>query len=454
MEYKYYLSVATIFKDESHIMKEWIEHYLDEGVEHFYMINHNSTDDYLDIINEYQDKITLMNETRDLFIGNNFRHDNIFQYKEETKWIITVDLDEFAYSKNGFAKISDYLKSLSDEISQVSCPWKMFGSCDFLMQPLSVIQNFVERQECLGQGFCVKSIVRTDKLLYLDTHTSHISEGKNIISDGTVKDRPINTIDELTEKIINNCYIVVNHYVVQSWNWFKYLKMNRTDVMKNKIVPKTIEYFNSFNHKDLVDYELMLKKFGFPISFDYKLYSNYSDLNHLRNFELLRHYKYHGIKEGRIATELTKRMIDKIILMEGSFLLPNINFLEIPSQSLFKRIIGINSGEYNFIKHLIEIEKCLFPGGYYLFIVNKRYDDPIDKSIYNPRDRKATCEHLIRDYFLNTSRNVSFNKEFLEIQINSLIDFTNLTVLQFYYFEGDCAVLFKTKRLKYNTKFL
>ena len=40
----YKLSVGTIFKNEEHIIKEWIEHYLYHGVEHFYLIDDNSDD--------------------------------------------------------------------------------------------------------------------------------------------------------------------------------------------------------------------------------------------------------------------------------------------------------------------------------------------------------------------------------------------------------------------------
>ena len=36
---KYYLSVLAIFKNEKHIMKEWLLHHMKEGVEHFYLID-------------------------------------------------------------------------------------------------------------------------------------------------------------------------------------------------------------------------------------------------------------------------------------------------------------------------------------------------------------------------------------------------------------------------------
>ena len=40
----HYLSIGAIFKNEEMVIKEWIDHHLFHGVEHFYLINDNSTD--------------------------------------------------------------------------------------------------------------------------------------------------------------------------------------------------------------------------------------------------------------------------------------------------------------------------------------------------------------------------------------------------------------------------
>ena len=50
---KYTLSVVSIFKNESHIRQEWIEHYLTEGVEHFYLIDNGSSDQYQIVLEPY-----------------------------------------------------------------------------------------------------------------------------------------------------------------------------------------------------------------------------------------------------------------------------------------------------------------------------------------------------------------------------------------------------------------
>jgi len=38
------LGIGAVFKNESHIMIEWIEHYLSHGVDTIYLINDESTD--------------------------------------------------------------------------------------------------------------------------------------------------------------------------------------------------------------------------------------------------------------------------------------------------------------------------------------------------------------------------------------------------------------------------
>ena len=59
----YRISVIAMFKNESMIIKDWIEHYLREGVEHFYLIDNGSTDYYYEKIKMYEKYFTLTKES-------------------------------------------------------------------------------------------------------------------------------------------------------------------------------------------------------------------------------------------------------------------------------------------------------------------------------------------------------------------------------------------------------
>lgn len=46
----------AIFKNETMNLKMWLDHYLWQGVEHFYLIDNGSTDNPMTILQEYIDK--------------------------------------------------------------------------------------------------------------------------------------------------------------------------------------------------------------------------------------------------------------------------------------------------------------------------------------------------------------------------------------------------------------
>ena len=52
----YKLSIGALFKNESHSIKEWLEHYLYQGVEHFYLVDDDSTDNTREILKPYVEK--------------------------------------------------------------------------------------------------------------------------------------------------------------------------------------------------------------------------------------------------------------------------------------------------------------------------------------------------------------------------------------------------------------
>ena len=50
---KYYLSIASVFKNESWGLKEWLEHYRFHGVDHVYLVNDFSDDNYISILKPF-----------------------------------------------------------------------------------------------------------------------------------------------------------------------------------------------------------------------------------------------------------------------------------------------------------------------------------------------------------------------------------------------------------------
>lgn len=125
--YKYKVSICAIFKDEADYIKEWIEYHKIVGVEHFYLYNNNSSDNYLEILKSYIDNgnVTLNDWPMKQGQMQAYQHwaDN---YKNESKWVGFIDLDEFVVPNNA-NNIYDFLKDFKNR-PVVVIYWRYFGS--------------------------------------------------------------------------------------------------------------------------------------------------------------------------------------------------------------------------------------------------------------------------------------------------------------------------------------
>ena len=142
--------VVAIYKNESEGMNEWLTHYVNEGCEKFYLIDNGSTDDCQQVLQKYKDMICLVHDPTkhaQAQLYNTHFLDKIHKHK----WVVLCDLDEFIYSRRQYKTIKSYLESLDNNISEISIPWKMFGSNGFntidLKEPASVIKNFTKRTD-------------------------------------------------------------------------------------------------------------------------------------------------------------------------------------------------------------------------------------------------------------------------------------------------------------------
>lgn len=131
---KYYLCVTAIFRDEARFLKEWIEYYLMMGVEHFYLTNHLSKDNYMEVLQPYIDRglVTLREETEEkkseqhrFDIQNRAYFEAMDYGVQHIEWLLIVDTDEFLvpYEK---ATIADFLRDYED-CAAVAFHWKNFG---------------------------------------------------------------------------------------------------------------------------------------------------------------------------------------------------------------------------------------------------------------------------------------------------------------------------------------
>jgi hypothetical protein len=269
---KYFMSVCAIFKNEGHIIEEWIEHHLDEGFEHFYLANNESTDDYLSKIQKYIDNgiVTLFHvET----MNCKGRH-QIYSYnklflplaKEETTWLGIIDLDEFLYACDFNKRVKDYLLNIKDQkVPAVYIPWTRFGSSGFDKQPKNVINNFLWRKKYINDSSSAKNIVKVCYVKKIDIHLAKMSNKKFCLDYNLKynykKWRGHGPRIPLDENDIIDMKIACNHYQIQSKEFFFSVKAVRgaADCIKHNNI-RDLKYFKEYDNNDVFDDKLKKKK--------------------------------------------------------------------------------------------------------------------------------------------------------------------------------------------------
>lgn len=283
----HYLAVVAIFKNESHILKEWIDHYVSQGVSRIHLINNNSTDNYLPILNPYiRSGLVELHHDQRLYKQTQIYNDILPRVKREAEWLIACDLDEFIYARLGFQSISTFLKELDHSVSSVLIPWKMFGSSGHLTQPPEgVREGFVHRalsgevnsEEELAvaspgstkmgtwSGYnrtkpeYVKCISRTNRLVNVYIHFCWILFGRRILPDGANADPTTLVLQPINEELLASHALHLNHYPIQSLAFFQDVKMTRGDADYSKHVKlRNHAYFKAYDTNDFYDNELAL----------------------------------------------------------------------------------------------------------------------------------------------------------------------------------------------------
>ena len=268
---KYYSSILAVFKNESHIIEEWIEHYKSIGIEKIYLLNDLSTDDFLEKIQKHiaSGYVTLRNvEEKDDDKTIDWRQRYLYnkyypEITKKTEWLSILDLDEFLYSpitKNINLILEKYDKSIEQEIIM---DWYFFGSSGYDHQPNNVVQSFIKRGEKLAREYnyayygyegswCCKSFSKTKLLTKLCHHFNfyYYLNNNYYCSYG-------NYIDNFNINVSNLGEMYINHYLQSKKQYSKKRKRgscNNANIIRNK------NLFNLFNKNEIEDTRLRDQK--------------------------------------------------------------------------------------------------------------------------------------------------------------------------------------------------
>ena len=144
--------VATVFKNEAPLLREWVEHYLlREGAVHLFMVDHGSTDEPKARVFDYADRITWFEDARPFEPGVQtlLLNEHVLPKVAGGKcWVLVCDVDEYLYAP-AEPTVAQVLRAMPEHVRRVWVPWKVFGGNGHrAAQPAEgVVRGFTRRAE-------------------------------------------------------------------------------------------------------------------------------------------------------------------------------------------------------------------------------------------------------------------------------------------------------------------
>lgn len=264
-KYKYDVAICAIFQNEANYLREWIEFHKLVGVDHFYLFNHLSTDNYKSVLAPYI-KLGLVELIQWPYKKGDLTTWNYIQCKAydealklgfyKAKWIAFIDIDEFLFPVE-VDTLQDLLADYEKE-KGLCVNWQMYGTShvEAISNEELLIGTLLLKADVEYSGnFHVKSIVRPEYVKkFLNPHFCVFKQGFFAV----------NSDKEKVITAISPCVLIdkvrINHYWTRDEHFFYNIKAARQDEWGYGNCLKIKSELNVMADPAILKYEARLKK--------------------------------------------------------------------------------------------------------------------------------------------------------------------------------------------------
>ncbi len=263
----YDLAVVATLYNEGHYVKEWLDYNLAAGVDHFYLYDHESTDNFKEVLQSYIDAGIV---TYTFFPGKAAMFpiytDALEKYKFFCRYISFIDADEFIFPQNNksIVEVTDEILPDKPYAGGLAINWNCFGSNHLEKADYSkgVLERFTRRAaNDFETNNTVKDIVNPRRISYFDCphKMNYFEKFFSVNEDGGL-------VFTLHNAPVTDKKIVINHYYVKSFEEY-ILRSNGGDGIYDKN-SRSEEKFHEADRNEIFDdsiltyYEIQLKQGG------------------------------------------------------------------------------------------------------------------------------------------------------------------------------------------------
>lgn len=234
---KYYIAITALFRDEARFLKEWIEFYKLIGVEHFYLFNHLSTDNYIEVLEPYITEGTVELSNLNYEPKNQAEWYELVQQaayfnltksiQNDVEWLAIVDTDEFLYpiKENSLNEVLKYY----DAYASLSVNWRKFGSNNVqrIQENELMIEKLITKDSI--PDLTVKSIVKPRYVAsFFNPHCAELKPGYKQISENY---QAWDGYFSAFSSVVSNNILTINHYYNRDLDFFHDRKLSRVHIL-------------------------------------------------------------------------------------------------------------------------------------------------------------------------------------------------------------------------------
>ncbi len=163
-----------MFKNERHIVNEWIDHHVSVGFDHIHLLDNGSTDGY-EIDEALRPYVTIEH-----YEGPQAKaYDKCLpMLKATADWVAQIDMDEFLYSKEGTVRAQ--IASMPDDVSRVEIQMKLYCLSSFYDPTSKIASQTHYVPDSAGHPKCVS---RTRGLRSIGIHNSKSASNNHVFFD-------------------------------------------------------------------------------------------------------------------------------------------------------------------------------------------------------------------------------------------------------------------------------
>lgn len=268
------VAIISQFRDEAEYLKEWIEFHLMVGIDKFYLINHLSADNYLEVLQPYLDSgvVTLENLTvetntgsagrinEEVLVNHSMAIINDIYRKMDADWGIFLNTDEFLYPEKGNT-IKEPLSRYPENFGQIAVNWRLMGNSNYALKEGELLTEKLTKADPrdTGEGW---NLQRHTKCLIRKAALHHFpSVHYGIMNPNYLHVDSVGNLDNIeTDKyrtkvqVLEN--LIINHYTFRDLTYTE----RKMDMYKSwgRGFPDEDWYKNQYNIEDNFDIQRFL----------------------------------------------------------------------------------------------------------------------------------------------------------------------------------------------------